>query len=195
MRTGSASVLDDSAAAADLTAGLRIREASAAELTIINGVVERAVMTWKLPERVKRLALPSYRYHAHDLNYQRMLVADLPRAGIVGVAALEEADSRDLPVAQTGLLLHGLYVDPAWQGQGIGSRLIEAACVVCRETGHAGLLVKAQPDAAVFFQSRGMLRLAVKDPERDYPYRYWKRAYGKPRSESADEVLPCITPV
>lgn len=151
-------------------------------------------MTWKLPDRVKRLALPSYRYHVHDLRHQCMLVADLPHAGIVAVAALEDADPRDLPTAHTGLLLHGLYVDPGWQGLGIGTRLIEAAFAACHETGHDGLLVKAQPDAAAFFHSRGMQRLAVKDPDRDYPHRYWKSACGNTPTASTEEGLPTITP-
>jgi GNAT superfamily N-acetyltransferase len=195
VKTGSASVLDDAAAAVGASAGLRIRPATAADLPFLNGVVERAVMTWKLPERVKRLALPSYRYHAHDLDHQRLLVAEWPDVGIVGVAALEEADPRDLPGALTGLLLHGLYVDPAWQGQGIGSRLLAAACVACRESGHAGLLVKAQPDAAAFFQARGLLRLAVKDPDRDYPYRYWLPADSHTENAVTDASWCCVTPV
>jgi GNAT superfamily N-acetyltransferase len=172
MRTGWASVPERSSAA-DSAAEARIRQAEAADLPAINGVVERAVMTWRLPERVKRLALPSYRYHAHDLAHQRILVAELPDAGLVGVAALEEADSRDLPETHTGLLLHGLYVDPPCQGMGIGTRLLQAACDACRESGRDGLLVKAQPDAVAFFQARGMRHLPVRDPDRDYPHRYW----------------------
>lgn len=178
-----------------MTAEPRIREALAADLSAINVVVERAVMTWRLPERVKRLALPSYRYHAYDLRHQRMLVAAPSDGDIVGVVALEEADPRDLPHPHTGLLLHGLYVEPGWQCRGIGTRLIEAAYAICRETGHDGLLVKAQPDAAAFFQTRGMQRLAVKDPDRDYPYRYWKFAYGDTSTASTDDVHPSITPV
>lgn len=186
MKTGWASVPDRLAAAHSAVKPL-IRAALLADLPAINAVVERAVMTWKLPKRVKRLALPSYRYHALDLRHQRLLVADAGD-GIVGVAALEEADPRDLPHPHTGLLLHGLYVDPAWQRRGIGTRLIAAACAICRETGHDGLLVKAQPDAAAFFQARGMQRLAVKDPDRDYPYRYWKLANGDPSTASTNNV-------
>lgn len=175
MKTGWGSAPERSPVALDLSADLRIRPATSADLAAINRVVEDAVMTWKLPERVKRLALPSYRYHAHDLRHQRLLVAELPAAGILGVAALEEAAAKDLPAACSGLMLHGLYVSPAWQGRGIGTRLIEAAFALCRQTGHQGLLVKAQPDAAAFFQARGLQPLAVRDPDRDYPYRFWKR--------------------
>lgn len=37
-----------------------LRPASPADLGEISALIERAVMTWRLPERVKRLALPSY---------------------------------------------------------------------------------------------------------------------------------------
>lgn len=152
---------------------IEIRPAVLSDLPAINHVVERAVMTWRLPGRVKRLALPSYRYHAHDLDHQRILVAVAAEAGIVGVATLEEADPCDLPGAGPALLLHGLYVDPGWQGQGIGTRLLEAALAACGESTCRGLLVKAQADAVGFFQARGFERLPVRDPDRDYIHRYW----------------------
>ena len=33
-------------------------------------------MGWQLPERVKRLALPSYRYNEMDLKYYSLVVAE-----------------------------------------------------------------------------------------------------------------------
>jgi N-acetylglutamate synthase-like GNAT family acetyltransferase len=72
-------------------------------------------------------------------------------------------------------LLHGLYVDPAWQHRRIGARLLGAAPDEARRRGLDGLLVKAQPDATGFFQARGMTRLPVQDTGRGYPHRYWRR--------------------
>jgi len=155
-------------------AGMRLRPATPADLDAVNAVIERAVMTWKLPERVKRLALPGYRYNAHDLEHLRMVLAEDDDHGALGVAAWEPAAARDLPAGKTGLLLHGLYVDPPRQRAGTGSRLLEAALRAARAQGFDGLLVKARPEAEGFFLARGLQRLPVSDPGRDYAHRLWK---------------------
>jgi hypothetical protein len=54
--------------------------------------------------------------------------------------------------------------------------LLDAAATAARDQGMDGLLVKAQADASGFFAARGLQRLAVDDPARDYPYRYWLAA-------------------
>jgi GNAT superfamily N-acetyltransferase len=90
------------------------------------------------------------------------------------VAAWEPASARDLPAGKTGLLLHGLYVDPQRQRTGVGSRLLEAAVSAAGEQGFDGLLVKARPEAEGFFLARGLTQLPVTDAERDYPHRFWK---------------------
>ena len=110
----------------------QLRPATAADIEALNGVVERAFMTWNLPERVKRLSLPSYRYRALDLDFQHIVVAETPIHGIIGVAAWEPAEPRDLPSGLTGLLLHGLYVEPAHIHRGIGSQQV-AQFVVNRD--------------------------------------------------------------
>ena len=155
-------------------AAARLRPATVADLAAINAVIERAVMTWPLPERVKRLTLPSYRYNPHDLEHLQIVVAETSEHGVIGVAAWEPANPRDLPAGQTGLLLHGLYVDPDRQRGGAGSRLLDAALAAAREQGFDGLLVKVQPGAENFFLARGLKRLAIADPTRDYPHRFWK---------------------
>lgn len=156
------------------TVPIQLRQATSGDLPAINRVIDAAVMGWTLPERVKRLALPSYRYDAMDLDHLTILVAEALEDGIVGVAACETANPADLPEDCVGLLLQGLYVHPRSQGQGIGRQLFRAAEEQVRQGGYDGLLVKAQPDAAVFFQAMGMQGLESRVPARDYPYRYWK---------------------
>ena len=151
----------------------RLRPANTADLAAINRVIERAVQTWNLPERVKRLALPTYLYTEHDLQHLHLIIAEDGVAGVIGVAAWEDAAARDCPRGRRGLLLHGLYVDPDHQRRGTGTRLLSAAIATAREQGYDGFLVKAQADAAGFFRSRRLQQLAVADANRDYPNRFW----------------------
>jgi GNAT superfamily N-acetyltransferase len=154
--------------------GINLRPATRDDLEAINRVVEAALRTWALPERVKRLSLPGYRYTGIDLEHLEMVVAVSAQLGVVGVAAWEPAEEDEAPAGHTALLLHGIYVDPTCHRQGIGSRLLEAAeLAICRQ-GRDGLLVRAQPDATGFFVSRGMGRVPVKDPARQYANRFWK---------------------
>ena len=133
-------------------------------------------MTWQLPDRVKRLALPSYRYTALDFAHLDMVVAEDAQRNVTAVAAWEPADSRDTPAGQNGLLLHAIYVHPARHREGIGRALFRAAERAVRERRYDGLLVKAQGDATGFFISQGMNRLPVEDPARHYANRFWKHA-------------------
>lgn len=153
---------------------ISIRPAGNRDLENINRLIEAAVMGWKLPERVKRLSLSSYRYQPLDLEHLQLVVAENGDAQIVGVAAWEPADPRDTPDSASGLLLHGLYVQPEQQHRGIGSQLLQAAEQAARQQGCQGLLVKAQQDAQDFFSARGLQRLAVDDPARHYANRFWK---------------------
>jgi GNAT superfamily N-acetyltransferase len=130
-------------------------------------------MSWRLPERVKRLAMPTYRYGPVDLAHMGVVVAEDGDAGVVGVAAWEEAARRDCPRGRRALLLQGIYVDPDRHRRGLGARLLAASAEAARRQGLDGVLVKAQPDAIGFFEAQGLSRLPVEDPERDYPHRYW----------------------
>ena len=152
-----------------------IRPADISELDAINHVIKLAVMSWDLPERVKRLSLPSYRYDAMDYRVLQIVIA-LESNEIVGTAAWEAADPKETPQDASGLLLHGIYVDPARQHRGIGSLLFRAAEEAARSQEYDGLLVKAQSSADGFFLSRGMHRLEPDDPDRHYANRFWKAA-------------------
>ncbi|KAA3631337.1 MAG: GNAT family N-acetyltransferase [Proteobacteria bacterium] len=151
----------------------RVRAATAADLDAVNAVIEDAVMTWSLPDRVKRLALTSYRYDATDLAHLGIVVFDSGRGAVKGVAAWEPATPRDMPGGARALLLHGLYVAPAAARGGIGSRLLDAALKAVRDGGYDGLLVKAQFEAVGFFESKGFV--AVDEPKSGerYPHRMW----------------------
>jgi len=156
-----------------MTTSIQLREASTHDLDAINKVIEIAVMGWDLPERVKRLSLPSYHYNEFDLQHLHMLIAEMNNT-IVAVAAWEQAADKDTPQGQTALLLHGLYVDPQWHRHGIGCRLFKAIEQASQAQGLDGLLVKAQKEAEPFFLAMGMQRLPVENIARDYANRFWK---------------------
>jgi GNAT superfamily N-acetyltransferase len=151
-----------------------LRPASPFDLLTVNGLIESAIHTWELPERVKRLCVPLYRYSEHDLDCLDLVVAEAERIGIVGVAAWEEADPGDAPAGHSALLLHGLYVAPDQHRKGVGTRLFEAAEMAASVRGFDGVLVKAQPGAGDFFRALGLERVPVQDCSRDYPHRFWK---------------------
>lgn len=153
---------------------VKIRPAKKTDLDAINHVIESAVMSWRLPGRVKRLSLPSYRYDALDFNHLEMVVAEIANQHIAGVAAWEQADTRDTPNDHTALLLHGIYVDPEYQRQGIGRHLYKTAERAARKHQYDGILVKAQSGASGFFISQRMNRLQIEDLRRDYVNRFWK---------------------
>lgn len=152
----------------------RLRTATAADLEAVNRVIESAIDGWKLPPRVKRISLPLYRYHEQDLDFLRVVLVETDDTRVVAVASWETECREAGPAGQSALFIHGLYVTPGQQRRGLGSRLLQAA-----ESAAAnrcdGLLVKAQPGAGDFFSRHGFEQLAVTEPGRDYPYRYWKQ--------------------
>ncbi len=156
-----------------ISSQISLRPATNADLGAINKIIERAVKTWNLPERVKRLAMPTCLYTEHDLHHLHIVLAEDRSACVIGVAAWEAAAIRGCPAGLSGLLLHGLYVDPDQQRRGMGTLLLSAAAAAARENGYDGLLVKAQADAEGFFRSQGLQKFVIQDSDRDYPHRFW----------------------
>ncbi len=152
---------------------ITIRPANVDDLDAINQVIRAAIELWRLPERVMRLALPSYLYSALDLRHLQIAVAVTAQAGrVIAVAALESDAEAHLPDQRRGLLLHGLYIDPQLQRRGIGHLLIDWAMGMVVRLAREGLLIKAQPQAVPFFERIGMQPLAVSDDRRDYTHRF-----------------------
>ena len=156
--------------------GIDIRPAGQADLEAINQVIEAAVMTWHLPDRVKRLSLPAYRYDSVDLAHLDIVLAEDSRQNIIGIAAWEQATTRESPAGSKELSLHGIYVSPSHHRQGIGSKLFRVAEEAVCKHGFNGLLVKAQQGSNDFFISQGMERLQADDPQTQYANRFWKSA-------------------
>ncbi len=153
-----------------------IRPGSEGDLDAINRVIEHCVMSWNIPDRVKRLSLSSYRYNAIDLKHFRLFVAYDQTNRIIGVAALEDIES---PIKQKGkaaLLLHGIYVDPAAHCRGIGKQLVRKVMQIAKSEKRSGLLVKAQPDAIGFFKALHFKPVQTTDANRDYPHQLWLSA-------------------
>lgn len=156
---------------------MTITPANQDDLDAINRVIEAAIMRWDLPERVKRLSIPSYFYNEQDLQHLEIVVANQDNS-IIAVASWEPAENKDTPCNQTGLLLHGLYVHPDYQNIGIGKKLLNAAENATRNKGLNGLLVKAQADAVAYFIKQGMTEVEIENTSRDYAHRLWKAISG-----------------
>lgn len=151
---------------------MTLRPGGLGDLDAVNRIITRAIGTWNVSERVKRLSLPVYHYQGEDLEHLELLMAmngDEP----VAVAAWEPAEPKQMPAGKTGLLLHGLYVDPDVARCGIGSSLLAACRDAAEQQGFDGVLVKATRDAVGFFERSSLARLPVLREGRDYDLRYW----------------------
>ncbi len=151
---------------------VQLRRGSLDDLTAINDIITRAIGTWTVAERVKRLSLPLYHYQAVDLDHLDIVLA-MDGLQPLAVAAWEPAEPKQLPPGRTGLLLHGLYVAPDAARGGLGTTLLQACLDAARKGGLDGVLVKATRDAAGFFERSGCERLPVLRDDRDYELRYW----------------------
>jgi GNAT superfamily N-acetyltransferase len=148
-----------------------IRKAEGHDLRAINRIIESAVMNWPTQKRLKQLAVRPLQYDEVDLAQYEVLVAEV-HGEVVGVAVWDAEAATLLPNGEGGLL-HGLYVLPLFQRQGVGRKLMEAVFAVAAERNLPGLLIKAQRVSRSYFEHQGLeLRAANED---EYPWQYWKR--------------------
>lgn len=147
-----------------------ISVATLKNLPQINLVIEQAVMAWPLSERLRRLSLPLLSYTEADWRHYQFLLKR-EQGSVVAIAAWDP-HTRWATVHGHAALLHGLYVMPAWQGSGIGWRLIQQVAKLARALPVDGVLVKAERIAVSYFEARGLLAVAAVDRQ-DYPYQFW----------------------
>ena len=140
------------------------------DLDCINKVVTAAVMSWPMPERIKRLSVPVLSYDNEDFKHYRFAVyKDADQ--IQGVAAWnpEAAVATEFGA---GRLLHGLYISPDFQCRGQGRALMAAVLIEAVALGADGLVVKAERPSIGFFEQCGLRPLPAAGPT-DYPYQFW----------------------
>ncbi|MEM9602136.1 MAG: GNAT family N-acetyltransferase [Pseudomonadota bacterium] len=157
-------------------AKVTLRKASPDDLMFINGIIETAVMSWQLPERVKRLTLPNYRYAAEHFDAMTLFLATgKDSADVLGVLAICPAVEAEVPGGRPATRIHGVYVDPINHREGIGKKLVAHAVKAARKAGVDGVVVTAQPDAFAFFEAVGFERCeAPPSEDADFRNAYWK---------------------
>jgi len=150
---------------------LEIQPAKANDLGSINQIISTAVMSWDLPERVKRLVLPSYYYTDVDLQFLKIYVI-IMHDKIIAVLAIDHhlINSQDKDI----LLIHGMYVHPGMQNCGVGRYLFKQAEQLAKSKQANTLQVKAQKDAEGFFMRMGMKKINCENNDNDYRHQYRK---------------------
>ena len=115
-------------------------------------------------DRLRELTFESKAYWGYERDFVRSWAAGLTfESGqerwvaeldgeIVGWAAL-------VPPMDGAAVLDDLWVDPAWLGHGLGSRLFEVAVDRARELGAARLEWGAEPNAVGFYEKVGGRKL------------------------------------
>ncbi|MGR8948712.1 MAG: GNAT family N-acetyltransferase [Gammaproteobacteria bacterium] len=153
-------------------ATLTVEPVTARDIPTINGVIERAIMGWSIAERVKRNVVPLLQYDHIDGEHLA-LYSGCMNDTVISMYALDP-NLTTIDWDCRGALLHGLYVDPAWQRCGIGKSLINHAERELQALGQSGIIVKAERVSRNFFERCGYTHIPPK-ADKDYPYTYWKR--------------------
>lgn len=155
--------------------GLRFETATQADLEKINILVAEAVGTWPTSERLKRLAALPLRYNWADFQDFEMVLC-YKAAAEIGVAVWQPNALIRLHNGDRAAWLHGLYVAPSAQGQGIGRELLKEIARRASSRHRYTLYVRAERFAEGFFERLGGRRLSSQEgPEggaQAYPHRF-----------------------
>ena len=110
-------------------------------------LIDRVVPTMRATGNLQwDSAYPNEQIFAQDIARSQLWVAEASRNAIAGVIALSseqepEYASVGWDLAEPAIVLHRLAVDPAFQGNGIATLLMQQAEAVARERGIATLRV------------------------------------------------------
>jgi len=143
---------------------IHYRAATTHDIPAINRVVEQAVMTWPLAERIKKLSLNVLTYDYTDFAYYCCYVA-VSKEKIVACVIWDPE--------QKEMLCHGLYVAPAYQSVGVGKSLLNYFYQAAKHGGSSAVLVKAERVSCDYFIKLGYQAVPVTSVN-DYPYLYRK---------------------
>jgi GNAT superfamily N-acetyltransferase len=155
---------------------LVFRPVKPSDLCLINRIVEQTVSSWGLPERVYRLTKPLLAYSETDLSFMRAILVLNAERNAIGTALWETGHLESAAKQTSSLFLHGLYVLPEFQRQGIGTRLIDHVSRYARKAGYNGIEIKAWRDSEPFFLRLGFNDLADAHESILHPRQLWRPA-------------------
>ena len=95
------------------------------DLVTINNVVQRAVLNWPMALRMKRRAVTVLQYDRIDMQNYVFYRYSTGRTVIGAIAIDFELSGSD--ASTDDALLHGIFVDPDAQSQGVGATLLRFA--------------------------------------------------------------------
>ncbi|MBZ9599951.1 GNAT family N-acetyltransferase [Streptomyces yangpuensis] len=126
---------------------VKVRAARAAEAEALTGLVMRSKAHWGYDAGFLAACAAELRIRPDEVTARRIVVAEDPQHGVLGVASLEGA----APLATLGLL----FVEPAAIGQGVGRLLYREVLRRAVEQGVRRLVIDADPHAAGFYRAMG----------------------------------------
>ena len=161
-------------------------EAAPTDLPQINAVIQSAITTWHLPERVRRLTAPLFEVDVTDMRDGQWLVTKNQDHEVTGVAHWTRAIGGDLPDKhRRAAIVHSLYVKPDAQHRGLGTALLGFIERAAREESFTALVVRAQRDAEGFFTANGFRPLRPEPDGVTYPRGLWRPVPALPTDSSS----------
>jgi len=125
---------------------LEIRRAVPGEAVRLSGIARAAKASWGYPAAWLSAWEASLRVAPEYVQHHLVWVA-VHDGEMVGFYALEQRDDR--------WLLEHFWVEPGWQGRGVGRRLFDHALATVRAIRPGIVTIEADPNAAGFYARMG----------------------------------------